>query len=82
MYMNEGMFLSRTELGELTGLSRPSAQIRWLRANGFEVLQRADGVPLILRDALTTRMGFGDANHRCVVVKPCWNALDAKTTKV
>lgn len=82
MGLGVSMFLTREELRELTGLSRPSAQIRWLRANGFEVLRRADGVPLILRDALTTRMGFGDANHRRVVAKPCWNALDAKTTKV
>lgn len=74
------MFLTGNELLELTGRSRPSAQIRWLRQNGFEVLQRADGRPLVLRSAIAARMGIASEMRRHVLSEPNWSALDATQT--
>lgn len=71
------MFLTREELYELTGRSRPSAQIRWLRLNGFEVLQRADGQPLVLRVAIMNKMGITSGKRHRTTSEPNWSALDA-----
>lgn len=79
------MFLSRAEIGHLTGRMRYGAQIRWLRANGFESLRDADGRPLVLRAVIEARMGAalpasvhsrGDSGR-----SPNWNALDAPSKK-
>ena len=51
------MFLTVKELIELTGLTRPSAQIRWLRLNGLDVLVRADGRPIVSRAAVECKLG-------------------------
>lgn len=43
------MFLTATELAELTGLARWSAQIRWLQKHGWAYAVRADGRPVVSR---------------------------------
>lgn len=43
------MFLTADELRELTGLTRWSAQIRWLSARGWAHAVRADGRPVVSR---------------------------------
>lgn len=70
------MILSTDELRKLTGRVRYSAQLRWLRANGFAALQDADGRPLVLRSTIEARMG--DASPaRTRNISPNWSALDA-----
>ncbi len=51
------LHLTSEELKAITGRVRPSAQVKWLRANGFTVLQRADGVPLVSRAHFELVMG-------------------------
>lgn len=43
------MFLTADELVTLTGLRRPSAQIRWLRARRIRHYVNAVGHPVIVR---------------------------------
>lgn len=51
------MFLTAAELADLTGYVRPSAQVRWLRANGYRFEIGGDGLPKVLRSAVTAKLG-------------------------
>lgn len=42
------VILTPAQLFELTGYRQPSAQLRWLKANGFRHFVRADGKPVVL----------------------------------
>jgi hypothetical protein len=50
------MFLSQTELADLTGRRRSSAQIRWLSAQGLRYAIGADGRPRVLRAEVEGRL--------------------------
>ena len=41
------MFLTATELKSLTGYIRPSAQVRWLRRNGYKFTINGLGEPVV-----------------------------------
>jgi len=58
------MFLTRNEIIELTGYRIPSAQIRWLRAEGFKFKVGADGYPRILQLEVVFQM-----SHESAIVK-------------
>ena len=73
------MFLSADELRKLTGRMKHSAQLCWLRTNGFVALQDADGRPLVLRAAVEARMGAPIGAHDHHQQEPNWSALDAAT---
>jgi Domain of unknown function (DUF4224) len=47
------MFLTPDQLHELTGYTRKSAQVRWLRKNGIQHYVRADGRPSVPVDVFT-----------------------------
>ena len=49
--------LTSDELREITGFKKYSAQLRWLRQQGFKVLPRRDGMPLISRAHFECVMG-------------------------
>lgn len=49
------MFLTRDELVTLTGLRRPSAQARWLKAHRIKHVVNAAGHPVIARAWLEER---------------------------
>ena len=51
------IYLTIEELREITGRVKASAQIRWLRGQGFTVVPRADGRPLVSRSHFETVMG-------------------------
>ena len=51
------MFLTDTDISSLTGLSRPSAQIRWLREHDFPHEVGADGKPKVLKSYVQQRLG-------------------------
>lgn len=51
------MFLSKDQLEELTDRSRPTAQIRWLEANGYPFDISAEGVPKVLCSVVENRLG-------------------------
>lgn len=68
--------LTPEELRAVTGRARWSAQIRWLRANGFTVLQRADGMPLVSRAHFELVMGGVDGDGAARrEVEPDYDAL-------
>ena len=50
------MFLSQDEVAELTGYTRPSAQIKWLKEQGFGYVVGGDGVPKVLREVVLSRL--------------------------
>lgn len=77
MDTSEDMFLTREEIKSLTGRTRPSAQIRWLRGNGIETMQRADGMPLVLRAAIVAKMGVASNKRHRGSIEPNWSPLDA-----
>jgi hypothetical protein len=51
------VFLTDAELAELTGLKRPSAQIRWLRDQKWPHVPGGDGKPKVLRAVVMAKMG-------------------------
>jgi len=53
-------WLTPTEIAELTGLIRPSAQVRALRAMGLTVLTRPDGTPIVSLDNFRRVTGGAD----------------------
>jgi len=56
------VLLSDQELKELTGRARPSAQARWLKANGWPFVINSDGRPKVLRSVAFARLGGGAQN--------------------
>jgi len=50
------MFLTKLQTQELTGYKIPSAQIRWLKENGFMFKIGADGYPRILICEMESQM--------------------------
>jgi hypothetical protein len=66
------MFLTSAEIQTLTGLIRPSAQIRWLRKQGYRFTVNALGDPVI---------AIAEANRKLVggtrtTSKPNWEELN------
>lgn len=47
-----GLFLTPTEVLDLTGCRQKAAQRRWLNRNGIPYFVRADGSPAVHRDAV------------------------------
>lgn len=68
------MFLDDQEIAHLTGLKRPSAQIRWLRSRGYPIEVGADDRPKVLEDVVRSRLGGKVAKDR--QHEPNWSALE------
>ena len=51
------LFLSETELVELTGYQRSKNQIQWLRGRHWPFELASGGRPRVLRDAVIARLG-------------------------
>lgn len=58
------LFLTPTELHELTDYKYPSKQIIWLRQNGFTFRIAADGHPRVDRAHYDKMMGGGEAKTK------------------
>jgi len=67
--------LTTDELRELTGYQKPSAQIRWLRQQGFIVLKRADGMPIISRAHFEKMTGGTHSPAKPTTTEPDFNAF-------
>lgn len=57
------MFLTTSELFELTGRVQPSAQTRWLRRHRWRFVPDADGRPKVARAYHDRRMLGTDASE-------------------
>lgn len=67
------MFLSAEEIARLTGTSRRSRQIDWLRDQGYSFDVNLRGEPVIARAQVERRQcGAGGAS----VTEPDWTAID------
>ena len=67
--------LTTQEIIDITGRSKPSAQIRWLQRLGFTVLQRADGKPLISRAHFEFKMGGTSDRSKAQTYEPNFGAI-------
>lgn len=66
------MFLTRAEIQTLTGLKRPTAQIRWLRTQGYRFNVNALGDPVIAIAEANRKLVGGSRTNG----KPNWEALN------
>lgn len=55
------MFVADSDLRTLTGYTRPSAQLRWLRAHGWTYEVGGDGRPKVSRAYAERRLGAVDS---------------------
>ncbi len=55
------MFLTADELRDLTGYRRASAQVRWLRRNGYRFTVNGLGAPVVAVAEVTRRLVGGSA---------------------
>lgn len=53
--MTNKLVLATEDLTDLTGLCRPTAQMRWLKENGIVFLVGGDGFPKVLFDSVLNR---------------------------
>ncbi len=70
--------LTESELIEVTGKKRSSAQVRILRQIGYEVKVRPDGYPLVAREHYLRVMGAFDKTEK--FYKPDLSIYGAKET--
>lgn len=65
------MFLTGTEIQQLTGRQRPSAQVRWLRQHGYRHTVNALGSPVVaVAEANRKLVGGAKTNQ-----EPNWEAM-------
>lgn len=70
------MFLTKTELAELTGKSRSDAQIRVLRFMGIEHRMRPDGSVAVLKNHVEQALGSNvAASLQPREYEPNWGAF-------
>ena len=67
--------LTKNELIEITGREKPSAQIKWLRSQGFTVITRADGRPFVSRNHFEAIMGGHHYNSKAEAYEPDFSTL-------
>jgi hypothetical protein len=65
------MFLSASDRETLTGYKRASAQVRWLRHNGWKFTVNALGEPVVALAEFNRRMVGG----KIAAQEPNWDAL-------
>ena len=68
------MFLTETELQQLTGRVRASAQIRWLQQNGYRHTVNALGDPVVAIAEASRKLVGGDVKKRSQA--PNWDAMN------
>ena len=67
------LFLTRTDLAELTGSKRRDVQRQWLADRGYRFETRGDGTPVVMVEEVRGRL-VGGKNRR--VSGPDLSALD------
>jgi hypothetical protein len=66
------MFLSENDLRQLTGVKRPTAQVRWLRKNGYRHTVNEIGFPVVMIAEVSRKLVGGSKTSQ----EPNWAALD------
>jgi hypothetical protein len=70
------VFLSSCEINRLTGYVRPSAQVRWLRRNGYRLTVNALGEPVVAAAEAARKLVGGSSN---VTQEPNFEAINGTT---
>jgi len=71
------MFLTASELEDLTGYKRPTAQIRWLRRHGWRHTVNGLGLPKVDVAEKNRKMVGGTRPAQ----EPNWGALNGETAQ-
>jgi hypothetical protein len=69
------MFLTQTELAELTERKRKGEQIAWLKANGYSYAIGANGHARVLREHLHARLCGVSMATAPATLEPNWGAM-------
>ncbi|MDZ4201461.1 MAG: DUF4224 domain-containing protein [Gallionella sp.] len=69
------MFLTQSELVELTERKRKAEQIAWLKANGYSYAIGANGHARVLRDHVQAKLCGIIASSTPATAEPNWGAL-------
>ena len=75
------MFLSSQELQQLTGYARSSAQIRWLRRNGWRFTVNALRAPVVALAEFNRHMVGGKAATATQEPNFDWDVINGTQTK-
>jgi hypothetical protein len=73
------LYLSPSELRELTGRAWPTAQTRWLRRNHWRFVIDGNGLPKVAREYWRRRMVDGDSPTELEANEPNFLAIQAAT---
>ena len=57
------MFLTKTDIEQLTGRKRVAQQTQWLAENGYAFQVNAAGLPVVLRSVVEKRLGGHPKPH-------------------
>ena len=69
------LFLTQTELAELTERKRKGEQIAWLQANGYRYAIGANGHARVMREHVQARLCGGNSPAAPVALEPNWSAV-------
>lgn len=69
------MFLTAADLKQLTGYTRPSAQVRWLRRHGFKITVNGLKEPVVTVAEVNRHLTGG----RAARMEPNFEALNGQT---
>lgn len=69
------MFLTQTELAELTERKRKGEQIAWLEANGYRYAIGANGHARVMREHIQARLCGGSSTAAPATLEPNWGAM-------
>lgn len=69
------MFLTQTELADLTERKRKSDQIAWLEANGYPYAIGANGHARVSREYVQARLSGTHGDPTPATPEPNWSAL-------
>lgn len=72
------MFLSDTELEQLTGTKQPRKMIEWLRGEGFTFRVDRNGYPVVLAEHVAEVMGGRSSARSKERMKPAVNVTGLK----
>lgn len=70
------MFLTQSELAELTERKRKGEQIAWLKANGYLFAIGANGHARVLREHMQARLCGGSVVTTPAKMEPNWSAME------
>lgn len=69
------MFLTQTELAELTERKRKADQIAWLKANGYSYAIGANGHARVLREHVQAKLCGASITATPAAAEPNWAAM-------